>query len=703
MSASIQTQLLAAYADEHRDHLSALRATLADFEHADFEDSYRHAHSLKGAARAVDLPVVVDIAHVLESLLEAWWEGRATVDDDVRRRVGRALDAIEDMSALALEGQPVPATHAALEQLSEALHRLGVDLPVPAMEIHVVRPHCTPLPVVPPVVTLRVEAVAARRLAATTAALLIELERQREAEQALWRLGAELAVLGLKQGDALHEALAALQSTHGEVMREMAERDWALSRTAAALKEDVNRLRTVAAEGPLGGFGPMVRELAAEEGKEVRFDAEGLNALADRDVLSALAEAVLHLLRNAIHHGIEGRAERMAAGKDPVGHLSLSVAASGPRLEVRVTDDGRGLDARVVGREAAARGLMDPAQVEHADPDRLRQLIFEPGFTTAHAVTTTAGRGMGMSIVRKVVNRLQGNVELNSQPGQGTEVMMSVPVTLLAQRLVLVEVRGQVFGLPAAALVRLAMVPTDTMVRVEGQVLAVIDEFEVPLVDLGNLLSLPGSMELGTEASVAVMRHGRTRLGLVADRFRDVRDLPVAALDLPLTNDSRLAGTVVLKDGGLALVLSPVGLAMYATIPAVAAFVAKPVVRKVPAVLVVDDSITTRTLERSILETHGYRVILAVDGRDAMEKLIGAGVVRPDIVVSDLEMPRLDGFGLLSAIRSDARLRSLPVILVSSRDTPADRERGLTLGADAYIVKTRFDQDDLLRTIERLL
>ncbi|MBC7906464.1 MAG: response regulator [Rhodospirillaceae bacterium] len=703
MSDTIQSQLLAAYADEHRGHLAALRATLADFEHADLEDAYRHAHSLKGAARAVDLPAVVDMAHVLESLLEAWWEGRVAMDDDARRRVGRALDAIEDLSALALEGQPTPASHAALGELGDVLERLGVDTPVSPVEIHPARTHG---PILPPVVTLRVEAEAAGRLAATTAVLLTELERQREAEQALWRLGGELEALSLSQGrlrapdDALHAALAALQATHNEAMRELAERDWALSRTAAALKEDVNRLRTVAAEGPLGGFGPMVREMAAEEGKEVRFDADGLNALADRDVLSALAEAVLHLLRNAVHHGIEGRAERVAAGKDPVGQVSLSLAAEGPRLIVRVVDDGRGVDARAVGREAAARGLMDPAQVDHADPDRLRQMIFEPGFSTAHMLTTTAGRGMGMSIVREVVNRLQGTVELICPPGQGTEVVVSVPVTLLAQRLVLAQARGQVFGLPAAALVRLALVPPEHLVRVEGQVLAVIDEVEVPLADLGALLNLPGALDMATEMSVAVMRNGRSRLGLVADRFRDVRDLPVAALEPPLTHDSRLAGTVVLEDGSLALVLSPVGLALHATLPAATAFAVRPVVRAKPLVLVVDDSITTRTLERSILETHGYRVALAVDGRDALDKMVEA---RPEIVVSDVEMPRLDGFGLLAAIRGDPRLKMLPVILVSSRDAPADRQRGLTLGADAYIVKTRFDQDDLLRTIERLI
>lgn len=698
-SSSIHTQLLAAYADEHRDHLAGLRAALAKGDDADFEEAYRHAHSLKGAARAVELPAVVDLAHGLESLLEAWWHGHIAVDDVVRLRLSQALDAIEDLSAMALAGSAVPASHAALASLGEVLDRLGVELPQSA-ELHPAPRSVLPV-IAPQITTLRIEAEAASRLAATTAALLIELERQREAEQALWRLGAELSAVIARQGDdAARTALTAVQTIYGEVMREIAERDWALARAAAALKEDVYRLRTVAAEGPLGGFGPMLREMAAEEGKELRFDASGLNALADRDVLSAVAEMVLHLLRNAVHHGIEGRAERLAAGKDPVARLSLAVMAAGPNLVVRVADDGRGIDARAVGLAAAARGLLDPAEIDRADPDRLRQLVFEPGFSTAHAVTTTAGRGMGMAIVRQVISRLQGNVELISQPGRGTEVVLSVPVTLLAQRLILVELRDQVFAFPVVALVRLAMVAIDSLVPFEGQLLAMIDHMEVPLVDLGGLLGLPAPANLEAEVCVAVMRNGRKVLGLVVDGFRDVRDLTVAALEPPFTQDSRLSGTVVLDDGGLALVLSPVGLALRAVNPATASLSVQKRVRPVPLVLVVDDSNTIRTLERSILEAHGYRVILAVDGRDAWDKM---ATLRPDMVISDIEMPRLDGFGLLATMRGDPRLKMVPVILVSSRDAEADRQRGLALGADAYMVKTRFDQEELLRTIGRLI
>jgi two-component system chemotaxis sensor kinase CheA len=699
VSDSIRAQLMAAYADEHRDHLAGLRMAVAAGDAADFEEAYRHAHSLKGAARAVDLPAVVGLAHALESLLEAWWEGRVSPDEDIRRRAKRALDAIEDLSALALEGQPVPDDHVIQGELDEGLRRLGVALPEPPMP-HAPRPAGAPAAV--QAATLRVEAEAASRLATTTGSLLTELERQREVDHMLVRLGDDLSALVQEARHAqpsLRAALSALLAVHADVMRERAEREWALARAALALKEDVNRLRTVAAEGPLGGFGPMVRELAAEEGKQIRFEVEGLTALADRDVLSALGEAVLHVLRNAVHHGLEPPAERWAAGKDPEGRLSLNVAAQGARLLVRVADDGRGIDARRVGLAAAERGLIDRSQVDAADPDRLRQLIFEPGFSTAESITTTAGRGMGMPIVRQVVNRLQGSIELLSEPGRGTEIILSVPVTLLAQRIVLTRARGQVFGLPAASLGRLVGVAPDELVKVGGQVLATIDGCETPLADLGTLLGLPGKTEMGDTLCVAVLRDSTTRLGVVVDGFRDVRDLPVAALDPPLSADSRLAGTVVLEDGTLALVLSPGGLAVHAAMPTSGMFAATPAQAKVPLVLVVDDSITTRTLERSILETHGYRVVLAVDGRDALDRMAEAP---PDVIVSDIEMPRLDGFGLLATVRGDPRLKSIPLVLVSSRDAPGDRQRGLALGADAYIVKTRFDQEDLLRTIGRL-
>lgn len=691
MTDSIRAQLLTIYADEHRDHITALRAALEKGAAADFEEAYRHAHSLKGAARAVDMDVVTDIAHALEGLVENWWEGRDRGNPAQRSLAARALDAIEDLSAAALRGTPLPHSHAILEELEQvAGNRAALEGPTrpPAGGV------APTLPVTAQPQTLRVEVDTLNRLAAAMAALTVEVDRLGEAERPLRQLQQDVErIMAEDDATSAHAGLPRIRSLLDEALNDLAERDWTLASAIAALKEDLLRLRMVAAEGILGGFGPMVREMAGEQGKKVRLETEGMTHLADRDVLHALAEAVMHLLRNAVHHGIETPQERVAAGKDPEGRLSLSVAVEGARLVVRVGDDGRGIDTQAVERVAAARGL-----VAESDSESLKRLIFLPGFSTARAVTTGAGRGMGMGIVQNVSARLQGSLEMDSVPGRGTWIVLTVPVATLVQPLLLIEVRGEVFALPIAVLRGVYTLTTQDLIAVEGGTVAFIDGVQTPLADLGMLLALPGPARTAHSACVAVADHGPVRLGLVADRLLDVREFSVTALDPPLDADERLAGTVVLEDGTLALVLVPAALLALVP-PALPAHLWRRPSSPRGPVMVVDDSPTTRALERKILETHGYHVVLAEDGRDALAKMTAEP---PWLVISDIEMPNLDGFGLLEAMRREPRLSRLPVILVTSRDTPADRAHGARLGVAAYLSKAEFGEDLLLKAIKGL-
>lgn len=703
MTDTLRDQLLAVYADEHRDHLAALRDAFASLRPADLDEAYRHAHSLKGAARAVDLPLVEALSHGLETLLQVLWDGGADLNEVLRRTALRALDAIEDVSAAALADHPAPPVHSVLTELNDGLLGLGAEPVAMPEEAAPTAPGTARGPM------LRVDAEGADRLLGTTARLLAELDSQREVTARLWSLGEDLTALrrfctgmlgdGAISGFAEAGArLDALLLRHEEAMRRLSDHEWELLGLGEALRDDVSRLRLISAESVLGGFGPMVREIAAQQGKDVDYAMVGMATMADRDVLQPLGEAVLHLLRNAVTHGLEPAGERRAAGKDPTGALTLSVQGGGGRVMVTVRDDGRGIDPRAVGRAAARRGLIDEAEAEHGDPDRLRMLLFEPGFSTSGQVSTFAGRGMGLAIIRRLAARLQGTVDLESEPGRGSAISLVVPITVLAQRVVLAVVRGQIFGLPATALVRVAGVAREQMVVAGGRTLARIDGEDVPLADLGALLDLPGEFLAERDLCVAVMRHGAGRLGLVVDAFRDIRDLPVAALEPPLADDPRLGGVVSLDAGRLALVLSPAGLMVPGSARA-APPPRQPPPRQPPLVLVVDDSMTTRTLEQSILHGHGYRVMVAVDGRDALLKMAEQ---QPDLVVSDVEMPNMDGFALLTEIKGRPEWNGIPVVLVTSRDSPEDIARSQALGADDYIIKTRFDQEDWLATIARL-
>ncbi|HYH38844.1 MAG TPA: response regulator [Azospirillum sp.] len=703
----IRERLLAAFDLEHKDHLAAIREALRAADEGrdagiDMVEIHRRAHSLKGAARAVDLPEVEALAHRLESVFTAVQTGALPFDARVRVPVRRALDAIEDAVAWATRGGPPVDTADVLADLA----RLSGDEAAPTPAPHpAAEPAPRPTAAVRTLVRIRAEGL--ERLLDTAAALLPEVEGQDRVADELRVLRREWAGMaqawqrlrrGLDKGvhDAhftaalttferrMRAAGAALDAAHRHHDRGV----WALRRWGGALHEDVRRLRMVPAETQFGGLGRMIRDLGRGQGKDIEADIRGLEVEADRAVLQRLKDPVMHLVRNAVNHGIEPPGERTAAGKPPGGRILVDASVAGGRLRLRIEDDGRGLDLAAI-RRRAADGTPD---------DRLLDLLFEPGFSTAETVTEIAGRGMGLSIARREVIGLQGQLTLTPRPEGGTVILIEVPLSLSGQRLVFVEAGGQVMALPAADVVRLHRADAAALGSLEGRTVVRIDGEDVPVSSLAALLGLPPPAGTREYVPLAVVRSGERRTALAVDALVATRDAVVASAEEAGLDPARFIGTVLLDDGSPALVLNAasLGAAEPLALPAVAA--ARPAVR--PRILVVDDSITTRTLEKSILEAHGYDVVLCVDGREALERL---GTLKVDLVISDVEMPRMDGFALVQAVKTDPRLADIPVILVTSRGSDEDRERGMRLGADAYIVKSRFDQDDLLERIRRLL
>lgn len=704
MSDDLRATLRSLYAVEHRDHVDGLRRELARLPGGmDFEEAYRHAHSLKGAARAIDLPEVEAVAHGLETLLQAAWDGVLRLEGHILAVAARAVDAMEDISAAALAGRPPPAPGAELEGMEKVLRDHGLEVAAPLAEER----HYPGRPYAPAAGSqlIRVEADAADRLLGDGARLILQTGRQNRLVGEFFRLQRELAAIahmepGRGQAAWLEKALRRQQI----FVNALDQAGWELSSLVASVLDDIHRLRLITADSVFAPLGPMVRELAASLSREVEVTLEGLEVRADRDVLLPLAEPVLHLLRNAVSHGIEPSEERRRRGKPAFGHLRLTISVDGGRLRVRVEDDGRGLDRDAIAQAACRRGVISAEDAQQWEEDKIFQLIFEPGISTAGRVDRVAGRGMGMAmaIVRRVLNRMQGFVEVESRPGGGTAFLLSAPVAVFAQRLLLLRAGGQVFAVPAAAVSRVTSIPHENVVLSEGRSYAMVDGDHVPLVPLAPLLGLGDAPLTVTSLCVSVLRLGKTRTGLVVDGMPDSRDLPVAALAPPLADDPLLAGSVVLEEGGVVLVLSPGGLASRLRLAAQAGLapVPPPPPRPGSRILVVDDSVTTRTLEKTILETHGYQVVTAVDGRQALQELERGPF---DAVISDVEMPVMDGLSLLAAIRQDSRRADLPFVLVTSRGAESDRERGMRLGADAYIVKGGFDQGTLLDTIRRLV
>jgi two-component system chemotaxis sensor kinase CheA len=449
------------------------------------------------------------------------------------------------------------------------------------------------------------------------------------------------------------------------------------------LQDSVIQMRTLPLSTITASFPRAIRDLASREGKEVELTIDGAETQLDRVILEGISEAIVHVLRNAVAHGIEAGDEREAAGKPRAGRIELRAEQRGRMVAIQVADDGRGVSAELLARAEEEGSLVD--------------ILAETGFSTAERVTDVAGRGVGLDAVKRHVESLGGGLELRSGPGRGTEVTLLLPVTLALMRVLLFERGGHPFGLPMTSVGRVVAVADTTSLGnrpaldLEGQV--------VPLSDLATLIGAAGSPLAEHPPAIVVESLGRG-LAVACDELLGDEEVVIKSLGAIMAGIPGYLGAAILGDGRIALVLDPNHL-LKAPLGAMA--LDQPDQTEEPPttrVLVVDDQFAARELQRSILEAAGHRVEVARDGREAL-RLIGE-LADLDLVLTDVQMPEMDGFELLEAIRADDEHSSLPVVIVTTLGDEDSRRRGVEGGADAYIVKEEFDQQTLLGTVERL-
>jgi len=485
----------------------------------------------------------------------------------------------------------------------------------------------------------------------------------------------------------------------------------AQARLTRDLQDDLLRTRMVEFEGLSERLYRVVRQASKETGKQVRLDIVGGSIEVDRGVLDRMTGAFEHLLRNCVTHGIEAPALRSAAGKDATGHIVVALRQEGNEVSVEFRDDGAGLDLQRIRDKGVAMGLLDPAQ-PHGDAE-LANLIFTPGFSTAATVTELAGRGVGMDVVRSEVNALGGRIETASAPGQGTSFKLVLPLTTAVTQVVMLRCGQATVAVPATLveIVRRAK-PAEIDAGYAGGGY-VYGEHTLPFFWLGALLQMSSRGEdLGARTQpVVVIRSAAQRIALHVDEVLGHQEVVVKNLGPQLSRLPGLAGMTLLASGAVALIYNPVALATVyvdtarALMAGAAATLAETrliesmaaPVPVAPLVLVVDDSLTVRRVTQRLLAREGYRVALAKDGLDALEKL---GEERPAVVLSDIEMPRMDGFDLVRNIRADSRLASLPVIMITSRIAQKHRDYAAELGVDHYLGKP-YSEEELLGLIGR--
>lgn len=742
----IRAKLLAAFQIEYKDHLEFIRQAMARIETGEapasalpIDEVFRRAHSLKGAARATDLKPVETLAHRMETLFGRVRAGKMALDAPALAAIRLAGDAIEDWVAAFTKGEAPADPNFAMVALDAELARpeSGPEIPAAApTPAPIVAPEAPPAPAQGVAIkaedVVRVRTASLDRLLRSAGQILAENLGQAAVTQRLraiesdvvalekgWRVlrQMDLAPAAIQSGDPKADAaadrrIAFLEQGIRGLARELRatrlmqhRAAWNFRQLGGELQEGIRLVRMIPAEDVFGDFRKMMRDTARDESKEIDFRLVGLAVEADRLVFQALKDPVMHMLRNAVFHGIEAPEERKAKGKDPRGLVALKFEVQGSRLVLHVEDDGRGIDLDRIARRGVEDGLLSLDEVATASRRELVRNIFQAGFSTAESVTDLAGRGMGMSVVYETVGRLSGSLEVEERTGPGTAFRIEVPLSVSSHRLLLVSCQERTYGIPTQGIERVMRVRVVDVGTVEGRPALRIGDQQVPLRGLADLLGLPGA-EIRTLEGVMpilVLRSGDVRAAVAVDSFLSIRDAVIKDLGVARLPGSKAVGGIIMEDGGVSVVLSPFELAeAFRQHGSVLGLVTseRKAAKRVPTVMVVDDSITTRTLEKSILEAHGYKVRIAVDGLDALMQL---RTEPADLVISDVEMPRIDGFSLLKELKKDRTLAHIPVILCTSLRRDEDLERGFALGAEAYLVKQKFDHRELLETIEQIL
>ncbi len=741
LEAEAQTQVLSA-------GLLALERNPTQADH--LESCMRAAHSLKGAARIVGVDSGVSVAHVMEDCLVSAQEGRLLLrpehidallqGTDLLMRIATPASAPQpaDIEAyVALMGQlldpsaaPIPVAAPVMAELQMAVPTAVEPTSAPSIE--------APVETSDPVPrknrrtaeggerVLRVTAERLNSLLDLSSKSLVETQRlkphlatmqrlkrmQNNGLRALENLNVHLKehALSLEALEALEDARRLLSESQQLLAEKNAELDefaWQASQRAQVLYDTALACRMRPFADVLSGQARMVRDLGRSLGKQVRLEIEGEKTQVDRDVLEKLEAPLTHLLRNAVDHGIETPEQRLLSGKPEEGLIRLRASHQAGLLVLELSDDGNGVDLEKVRRSIVARQLSPAETAAQLSEEELLTFLFLPGFSLRDTVTEVSGRGVGLDAVQHMVRQLRGAVELEQTAGEGSRFHLEVPLTLSVVRSLVVEVGEEAYAFPLAHIERMCDLERDDIVQVEGRQHFWHEGRHVGLVAASQLLNRPASQNSSETLKVVVIREREAIYGVAVERFVGERTLVVLPLDERLGKIQDISAGALLDDGSVVLIVdvedmlrSVDKLLNTGRLERIARHGNQAAEAARKRVLVVDDSLTVRELQRKLLLNRGYDVAVAVDGMDGWNALRSENF---DLLITDIDMPRMDGIELVTLLRRDNRLQSMPVMVVSYKDREEDRRRGLDAGADYYLAKASFHDDALLDAVVELI
>lgn len=707
------------------------------------EACMRAAHSLKGAARIVGVDAGVSVSHVMEDCLVSAQESRLYLQPE---HIDALLQGTDLLMRIATPDNNVgPADIEAYVALMECLLDPSqapvkpAPPPEPAAVVEELPPEPEPAP---PVAAeplrqnkrmteggervLRVTAERLNSLLDLSSKSLVETQRlkpylaslqrlkriQSQSVRALDTLDGQLKTqsLNLEAQEALADTrrlLSEAQALLAEKTAELDEFGWQAGQRAQVLYDTALACRMRPFADVLAGQVRMVRDLGRSLGKQVRLEIEGEKTQVDRDVLEKLEAPLTHLLRNAVDHGIEMPEQRLLAGKPAEGLIRLRASHQAGLLVLELSDDGNGVDLERLRGTIVDRHLSPLETALRLSEEELLTFLFLPGFSLRDKVTEVSGRGVGLDAVQHMVRQLRGAVVLEQTAGQGSRFHLEVPLTLSVVRSLVVEVGEEAYAFPLAHIERMCDLAPDDIVQLEGRQHFWHEGRHVGLVAASQLLQRPAGQSPSDTLKVVVIRERDAVYGIAVERFIGERTLVVLPLDDRLGKVQDISAGALLDDGSVVLIVdvedmlrSVDKLLNTGRLERIARRSQQATEAPRKRVLVVDDSLTVRELQRKLLLNRGYEVAVAVDGMDGWNALRSEDF---DLLITDIDMPRMDGIELVTLLRRDSRLQSLPVMVVSYKDREEDRRRGLDAGADYYLAKASFHDDALLDAVVELI
>jgi two-component system sensor histidine kinase and response regulator WspE len=705
----------------------------------------RAAHSIKGAARIVQLNAVVTLAHAMEDCFVAAQAGeiRLTAADidvllaaaDMLLHIGEACDG---------NSHPQLPEAANIQSLVTAIANILNSQPASqTAPVEFPQPETASAWVVPPsqVFTpaskaeavqnraVRVGADNLNRLMGLAGESLVEAKWLETFADSLLKLKTrQTQLFGLLEGleellsnnsrhlleRQIQEQMSAVRQTASECRQLLGDRHNELelySQRSTNLADRLYRQVIATHMSPFGeggqGFPRMVRDMARQLGKRIKLDIVGKSTLVDRDILERLEVPLTHILRNAIDHGIETPQERLAVGKSETGTIRIEVVHRAGMLLITVSDDGRGIDLEFLRQEIARKNLTTPEMATQLAETELMEFLFLPGFSTAKTVTEISGRGVGLDVAHSTIREVGGSLRAVSQPGLGMAFYLQLPLTLSVLRTLVVEIANEAYAFGLARIDQVVMIPKSAIVVSENQPFFMLNDQAVALISAHQVLELPVQVVNPELLPVVIISDRLSRYGVVIDRFISECSLVVRPLDPRLGKVPNISAAALMDDGSPVLIIDIEDLVrsiakMLASgqLSQVNHSTQKAVAKTYKRVLVVDDSITVREMERKLLENKGFKVEVAVNGMDGWNAIRSSDY---DLVITDIDMPRMNGFELTSQIKTHAKLKHIPVIIVSYKDREADRIHGLEAGANYYLTKSSFHDDTLLNAVIDLI